>query len=354
MKTKIFKSILCFFVLISSGTSSGQVDLEVSAATRAALGIKVSEINSPDLFTGITTSALVIPHPKHTRPVMSPFEGVLLRPTVVPGMVVQEGQEVAILQSTEYTAALAELKTKRLAAEHDKHIADRYKELYKIGLRSAQELEEAEHEAEVTRLALVAAQNQLYGVHANADKTSDNSFTLTAPIGGVVSHIDVEAGGMVSITSPLMTVFSGEEYWARAQVPERLVNLLNVGEPVGLSNSEYKGRVIAIDPEINKVTRSIQVLVALPKNETWRLGQQVEIRFETSTTENALSIPAQALIRIQGQELVFIETESGFRTADVIVLARSRDHIVVTSDLALSDKVAVSGLAALKNMVEGG
>jgi hypothetical protein len=64
-------------------------------------------------------------------------------------------------------------------------------------------------------------------------------------------------------------------------------------------------------------------------------------------------IPARAIVRIGGMDCVFVDTGDGFRRVEVTVLARSREDAVLTSGVEPGDDVAVSGLAALKNLAEG-
>ena len=85
----------------------------------------------------------------------------------------------------------------------------------------------------------------------------------------------------------------------------------------------------------------------------WRLGQLVDLSLETAGQSAALVVPARAIVRMGGVDCVFVEADSGFRRVEVETLARSRDEIVLRGDLAPGDQVAVSGLAALKNLAEG-
>ncbi|MBD3771186.1 MAG: efflux transporter periplasmic adaptor subunit, partial [Rhodobacterales bacterium] len=99
--------------------------------------------------------------------------------------------------------------------------------------------------------------------------------------------------------------------------------------------------------------QSIRLKIELPTSYSWRLGELVDLSFETQGAGSALVVPARALVRISGDDYVFVDTGDSFRRVPVSVQARSREEVVVQGDLSAGDQVAISGLAALKNLAEG-
>ena len=97
------------------------------------------------------------------------------------------------------------------------------------------------------------------------------------------------------------------------------------------------------------------VHIALPDGVSGRPGALVDVLFPTAADAEGLSLPARALVRLDGEEHVFVDRGEAFQALPVTVLTRTRDTVTVgTVSLAEGDRVAVSGLAALKNMAEGG
>ena len=79
----------------------------------------------------------------------------------------------------------------------------------------------------------------------------------------------------------------------------------------------------------------------------------VNLSLDTAEQETNLVIPARAIVRINGTDCVFIDTGEGFRRVEVSIITRSRDDAVLNAGVSPGDQVAVSGLAALKNLAEG-
>lgn len=332
-----------------AGTASAQT-FDVSPASRKALGISTAPAIQDSMIEGASAFGTVIAPPGNSHPVTSPFDAILLEPLVVPGMQVKAGDPVALLYSPEYETARAGLETERLAAQRMDQLAARAQELRELGLRSVQETDAAEFDAKSARLSYSASLARLNTVRP---ASGAGRFILVAPEAGVVAEISAEAGDPVSMSQAFLSVFDGERYWLDAAIPKRAANTIAIGAGVDLPGTDQKGTIVAIDPKVNAKMQSVRIKIELPPSGAWQLGQLVDLSLETPQEGAALVVPARALIRIGGVDCVFAETDNGFRRVEVTVLGRSRTEVIVQGDLSLGDNVAVSGIAALKNLAEG-
>ena len=349
VKIGLRTALVVTLVALFANTAQTQ-EVEVSPASRKALAITTSPVLQSSTIEGSATFGTVVAPPGHSHPVTSPFDAVLLEPLIIPGMQVEAGKPVARLYSTDYEAIRSELETQRLTVEHMTHLAERAEELRALGLRSAQEVDEAEHDAKSARLAFRATQGRLSAVRPT---NCTGCFELVAPATGIVADMLVEAGDPVGMSQPFLTIFDGERYWLDVSLPEGVARTIALGANVALPGLPEKGTVVAIDPKVDPHLQSVRIKIELPASTPWRLGQLVDISLEGLNEGAALTAPARAIVRIGGTDCVFVETENGFQRVDVEVLARSRDEVVLRGDIALGDQVAVSGLAALKNLAEG-
>ena len=351
MRSTLPRALVSALLLWFSMHVYAQTVIEVSAASRAALGIETAAVRSGTEIGTASATGVIIAPPGKSYSITLPFDATMIEPLVVPGMEVLIGQELAVLQSPDYAAAYAELETLRIEGEHSQHVLDRTIELNKIGLSSDQELEEADHEAEAAQYALVAAQQRLTSMGPVA---GSGRFSLTAPIDGLVTHVSAQSGEMVSNAQPVITLFEGEKFWASVQLPETKAMNIGIGDEVSFVQSANRARVVAVDPEIDVVSRSVEVVLEMPEDVSWRIGQLVDASFSTQVAVGALTIPSQSIVRINNQLFVFVAVDNGFRTVPVSVLSESRELAIVSGNLSIGDQVAISGLAALKNVIEGG
>ncbi|MEZ5987195.1 MAG: efflux RND transporter periplasmic adaptor subunit [Hyphomonas sp.] len=324
--------------------------VDVSPASRKALGISTAPVSQEGAIDGTGAFGTVIAPPGNSHPVTSPFDAVLLEPLVIPGMQVKAGEPVALLYSPDYETAQAELDSQRIMAEHMDHLHERVIELREMGLRSAQEADEAEHDAKTAHLNLAATQRRLSAVRS---AKGAGRFELVASDAGTISDISVEAGEPVAMSDPFLYIFDGKRYWLDVALPERVAKTFMIGSSVSLAGVSEKGVVVAIDPTVDARLQSIRLKVELPTSYSWRLGELVDLSFETQEAGSALVVPARALVRISGDDYVFVDAGDSFRRVPVTVQTRSREEVVVQGDLSPGDQVAISGLAALKNLAEG-
>lgn len=324
--------------------------VDVSPASRKALGISTAPVSQEGAIDGTGAFGTVIAPPGNSHPVTSPFDAVLLEPLVIPGMQVKAGEPVALLYSPDYETAQAELDSQRIMAEHMDHLHERVMELREMGLRSAQEADEAEHDARTAHLNLAATQRRLSAVRS---AKGAGRFELVASDSGTISDISVEAGEPVAMSDPFLYIFDGKRYWLDVALPERVAKTFTIGSSVSLAGVSEKGVVVAIDPTVDARLQSIRLKIELPTSYSWRLGELVDLSFETQGAGSALVVPARALVRISGDDYVFVDAGDSFRRVPVTVQTRSREEVVVQGDLSPGDQVAISGLAALKNLAEG-
>ncbi|WP_165793841.1 efflux RND transporter periplasmic adaptor subunit [Hyphococcus luteus] len=331
--------------------AAAQREIEMSPASRMALGVETATVATATASEGVSAPAMVIAPNGALKAAASPFDGVMVEALKTPGSDIKAGDPLAVIYSASYADAASELEARRLTMAHMAHLAERADELLKLGLRSEQEADEAHHDAISAQLSYEALQEQLEYVRRGGQP---GQFVLTAPAAGIVTHVRPGAGEMIDAGAPVISILAGDVFWARAQVSERHGATLKPGAPVTVENISAKGRIVSVDPEIDPATRSLNVVAELPPVRTWRLGAMLTLSFETAPGEGALLVPSKAIVRLGGADVVFVETEEGFLTTPVDVVSRSRqDALIRGGALVQGDKVAVSGLAALKNIASG-
>lgn len=335
----------------ATGLAQAQ-EIGLTAAQRKALGIESAVVSSsaqrPEAsqFTG----QVIIP-PGGSFPVTSPFDAVLIETLAVPGFAVEAGRPIARLYSPDYEASQTELETRRLTAEHMAELAERAETLGALGLRSREEIEEAHHEATAAALEFTTSQRSLSIVRAGA---GTGEFDLLARRSGEVAQILVQPGASVARAQPVVLLSSGNEFWLEIPVSETIAEHLDIGMTVGLVSSGRTGEIVATAPEIDPITRSVNVYVALPEGGRWRVGQLIDAQLTAASNQRGLSVPARAIVRFGDDTAVFVDRADGVELVNVNILSQNRSFAMVTGDLEPGDEVIVSGLAALKNIVEAG
>jgi hypothetical protein len=82
--------------------------------------------------------------------------------------------------------------------------------------------------------------------------------------------------------------------------------------------------------------------------ERLRPGQFVEVQLMRAADEAGWRVPAAAVVRYAGSAYLFVAREGGFAAVPATVQAEEEQSAVVAADLHPGDRVAASGVVALK------
>lgn len=349
---KVRAALFAASIITLASTIATPADaLPLSAAERKALGVTSVAVESMSSEQGIRITGSVVAPPGRSVPASSPIDAAIVEYLVVAGMNVEAGTPIARLYSPEFESQRANLETQRLTSSHMSHLAERSRELQKLGLRSAQEVEEADHDAEAARLNYSASIKNMNGLRK---AEAPGQFFLLAPAAGSVISLEIAAGATVSRSQPIMRFFIGGNYWLRAGIPERLAADIEVGSSLTIGAEETPATIVSVNPVIDAATRSVEVLAELPATERWRIGQLVDVRLDMQRQLGSISIPARAIVRISGKTSVFLDRGTSVELIQVDVETQDRDTAVVKGAIEAEDKIVTSGLAALKNLAASG
>jgi membrane fusion protein (multidrug efflux system) len=253
------------------------------------------------------------------------------------GAFVKAGQTLFTIESAEYSAALSSAKAslaRALAAQnHNKVLADRSDGLFKTGVVSRQDVDNA-------NAGVADADGQVQAARAQVEQASLNlSYTqMKSPIDGVTGIALVRVGNLVgqdgptllttvSQVDPIRVTFPMSEgdyvkyssrsknldvrdlAWAKKEF-EKLASggATDDGDPgveLVLSDGTVyarRGVVVAVNRQIDLSTGTIQVQALIPNpNRDLRPGQYGRVRIRrTDAGVGALVVPEKALISVQG------------------------------------------------------
>jgi Cu(I)/Ag(I) efflux system membrane fusion protein len=106
----------------------------------------------------------------------------------------------------------------------------------------------------------------------------------------------------------------------------------------------FKGRVQAILPEVNPLTRTIRARFELTNQDSQLAPGMFVSVLLSSTARQALTVPAEAVIRTGRRVVVMLaEAEGRFRPVEVETGAEADGLIEIRSGLQVGQKVVVSG-----------
>ncbi len=184
-------------------------------------------------------------------------------------------------------------------------------------------------------------------------------YEITAPFEGTIVARSAVPSQRVELADAMFTLADLTTVRVTAGVPESRVGLLpRMGKPtVSLTAAAYPGqtfeaRVIYVGEEVDPSTRTVSLLAELPNPDgQLRPGMFVRIRLGSPETRAALTVPAGAVIEIEGKQGVFRPGKEprSFVFAPVVAGPEAAGRRPIESGLAEGDPVVVAGAFTLKS-----
>jgi cobalt-zinc-cadmium efflux system membrane fusion protein len=190
----------------------------------------------------------------------------------------------------------------------------------------------------------VRAGQALASVESNLSLTT---YTVTAPIAGVVTARNAQIGGAVGEGAPLFEIADLSTLWVDLHIFGRDTQHITAGVPVtvtrmtdGVSETTTLERVLPGTATASQSTVARAILHN--RDGLWRPGAAVKARIVVASTPAALVVPLTALQTLEGREVVFVRTGEDTYTAHAVELgARDSTQVAVLSGIALGDVVVV-------------
>lgn len=257
----------------------------------------------------------------------------------VEGTTVKKGTVLVTINDTELVAQLNKVRyNQKLAEEREQRSST---------LLEKEAISQEEYDRVLTDLNTVKAEASL--IMAQLEKAK-----IKAPFTGTIGLRQVSEGAFVTPGQRIATLTQVQPVKIEFSVPERFAQSVTKSSKIIFSmegdTNKYIADVYAVEPSIDATTRSVSVRALHPnKNFELRPGSFARIEFKLNHMENALQVPAQAIIPELGGYKVF-KVKSGLaEQVEIGVGIRTSEMVQITQGLIAGDTVITSGILQLRN-----
>ena len=336
-------------LLLADEAKTAPHTLNITAEQTRQLGIKTLQAGGNGALLRAGLPARVVVPNEQLRILSAPLSGVVQALHVAPGMRVKKGQALAQLNSREAAELQRDLRQTGAQAELSRQHWQRDQMLFKEGL-----IPEARLQTSRAAEAAAVERRQARALVSGAGQFDAAGLTLTSPIDGVVLEQNATPGQRLDTAASLYTLARLGELWLEIQVPAELAPQLKPG--LNVTANDVRGKIMTVGAAVQSATQSVLVRARLemPANgETLPLrpGQAVAAAIELSGA-GSTRLPAAAIIRHEGQTLVFISEPGGYRVREVHVQKESGDGVLI-SGIKPNETVVVQGASGLKALLAG-
>jgi len=287
--------------------------------------------------------------------VLPQVSGYVRKIHVRPGDKVEAGAPLVEIDARKEAAALdsasAQMRSAKTSYELAQQTRTRSESLFKEGLISAQELDQARAQADAAEAALKAAQAQV-----SQRSVELQFYTVRAPLAGTVGEVLVRVGDFVSATTNLTSLAQADMLEVNVGVPAERARRIQPGTVLEILDSSgavlVTSEVFYVAPVANPRTQLVDVKAVFKNDAKLRPSEMVRARIVYGTRQ-AIQVPALSVVRQSGQAFAFVVQEQDGKTIverrPIVLGTLGPTSYVVEEGLAEGDQIAVSSIQALRD-----
>jgi cobalt-zinc-cadmium efflux system membrane fusion protein len=312
--------------------------------------------------------------PQNLVSISSSFGGTVKSTSLLQGMKVKKGQEIATIQHPDYITFQQDYLDFKSQLEFLKSENERQQDLAKENINSKKIAQKAksEYESMLAKVNGLKAKLQLLNISiSKLEKGIIKSYiSLISPISGYVTEINTNIGAVVSPTDILFKIADTEHLHAELTVYEKDIPKLHVGQKVRFKlvneDKERYAEISLIGREINH-ERAVKVHCHLEQIDAELIPGMYLNALVESGSKNVTALPESAIVDFEGDKYIFIEREADHKNEHrfemvpikIGVSELGYVEVMLPSNLNFKkSKVVINGaydvLSAMKNGEEEG
>jgi RND family efflux transporter MFP subunit len=234
---------------------------------------------------------------------------------------------------------------------------DRSRELFQRQLLPRQTLDDADarHAAAAAQLELARAQLMQSEARLQELRFTLANTVITSPVNGFVARRAADPGAYVSQNAPVADVVDISRVRLVANIVERDMRRVGAGDSAKVEvdafpGEAFSGRIARVAPVLDPSTRTAQIEVEIP-NPSNRLkpGMYARVNLTIEQRQNALVVPANAVVDRDGQRGVFLADNNTAAFRPVQVGIEDTGRVEILGGVTEKDRVVTTGAAALQD-----
>ena len=288
--------------------------------------------------------------------------GVQLGDRVARGQIVAKIEDREIREQINQATASLDVNRANVAnRENDLRVAalalERARTSFDRGIASRQSLEDADarHSAAASQLTVAKAQQAQTEARIDELKITLSNTLVQSPVDGFVSRRNLDQGAFANANTVILSVVDIRSVRLVVNVVERDFRRVTPGvaaqvEVDAFPGEEFSGTVSRVAPVFDPATRTATIEIEVP-NPGYRLkpGMYARVRLTVEEKPDALTVPRNAVVDVNGQRGVFQVVEDTARFLGVTTGIQDGDYIEIVEGLGDGERVVTGGALALRD-----
>ena len=263
------------------------------------------------------------------------------------GDLVKAGEALVTLSSIE----VAETEGALIVAEQDwRRIAALGPQA--VSARRYNETKVQRDQAYAKLLAYGLSKEQIQAVLRGGSAKADGSYALLSPITGRIASDDFLVGERVQPGRMLFTIVDENAVWVEAQLPPADAEKVSPGDTARIlaQGISLSGTVLQRSHQTSERTRTALVRIGVDNaGDVLHPGELVDARIAIAGSKQVLAVPSDAVVLLQNQTAVFVDTGEGrFEPAPVAIGETRQGWVEIKEGLKAGAAYVRDGAFALK------
>lgn len=360
MRRLLFCSLWLFAVACSTpadnttGNSAPAQDLSSNEVVLSdeqikSIGLELGKLEIRQLSGTVKASGMLDVPPQNLVTISAPMGGFVKRTELLQGMAVKKGQVVVVLEHPDYIQLQQDYLEGRSQLEFLEEDYKRQEELAKENVNAVKALQQSKSNYLSTKARVqgLVARLALINIEPKEIESAGikNEISILSPLTGFVMQVNVNLGMYVNPADVMFKLVDTHHLHAEAQVFEKDISKLKIGQTVRLTlsneNKERKATVYLIGKEIT-LERTVRVHCHLDQEDHSLIpGMFFNSVIETGAKPSRCA-PESALVNFEGKSYLFVaRKDNRFEMTEVTLGPTQSGFVEVTLPAALDSTVSI-------------
>jgi cobalt-zinc-cadmium efflux system membrane fusion protein len=324
----IFIISIAFAFLTSCGNKQNKTETTEIISTENSVELTDAQIKNSEIQTGkieqksisslLKVNGKIDVPPQNMVSISVPLGGYLKSTKLLEGMHITKGEVIATMEDQQYIQLQQDYLTAKAHFNSLEKEFLRQKELNESKASSDKVFENAQAEYLSQKVLIKSLSEKLKLIGINPDNLNENnisrSINIYSPIDGFVSTVKMNIGKYANPTDVLFELVNPADIHLAMTVFEKDLNKLFIGQKIIAYNNnqtskKYNCEIILIGKDISP-ERAVTAHCHFEQYDKSLIpGMYMNAEVEVATN-NAFVIPNDGLVRFEGKQYVFIQTEN--------------------------------------------
>ena len=307
-------------------TTSNETTIAFSDVQIKNAGIQLSTIEKKSISSLLKVNGVIDVPPQNMVSISAPLGGYLKYTKLLPGMHINKGESIALMEDQQYITLQQEYLTAKSKLIFLQNEFSRQETLNKSAAASDKVFQEASMNYASQKVLVKSLSEKLLLIGINPENLNENtisrSIAIHSPIDGYVSKVNVNIGKYANPTDVLFELVNPEDIHLALDIFEKDIDDLQIGQKLlAYTNTQpdkkYPCEIILIGKDISE-TRSVEVHCHFDAYDKSLIpGMYMNAEIEVSS-QNDFVITDESIVTYEGKHLVFYEkSKNNFEMVEV-------------------------------------